>query len=94
MMHIIKDAVTGEITIIPLTPEEIAADQPTPEQIFEQNKQIAISLLEKANITLLRCLEIGIKYPPEWKKYSKYLREVIAGTRTEIPTRPEYPAGT
>ena len=54
----------------------------------------AQQLLDKSDVTLLRCVESSVAIPAEWAAYRKSLRSVIAGKSSIIPPTPAYPAGT
>jgi hypothetical protein len=54
----------------------------------------AQTLLDKSDVTLLRCVENGVAIPVEWVTYRKSLRAVIKGTSSVISDTPVYPAGT
>jgi hypothetical protein len=56
--------------------------------------QSARAALEQSDITILRCVERGVAVPADWVAYRAALRECINGSLAELPSRPEYPAGT
>lgn len=74
----------------------IATDPPGPTaaQLAAQLAAQAQSLLDKSDVTLLRCLENGVGVPQAWRDYRTALRNVVSGSSSTIPTRPQYPAGT
>ena len=54
----------------------------------------AQTLLDKSDVTLMRCVEKKVSFPDEWVSYRDNLRLVISGKLSIIPTRPNFPAGT
>ncbi len=62
--------------------------------IASQKKQDAEILLSKSDITICRCLEIGISIPAEWVTYRASLRPIAKTGIGNIPEQPAYPEGT
>lgn len=57
----------------------------------------AQALLDKSDITMLRCVEAGVAVPPAWNTYRKALRAIATGqdkTSTALPATPAFVAGT
>jgi hypothetical protein len=54
----------------------------------------AQTLLDKSDVTLMRCVEKKVSFPDEWVSYRDNLRLVISGKLSVIPTSPNFPAGT
>ncbi|MGD0973557.1 MAG: hypothetical protein ABR866_05680 [Candidatus Korobacteraceae bacterium] len=54
----------------------------------------AQALLDKSDVTMLRCFEHAVAPPTEWVTYRAALRQVVAGTLSAIPSTPAYPTGT
>lgn len=38
--------------------------------------------------------ENGVSLPEEWKKYRQELRDIVSGSNKELPSTPDYPAGS
>ncbi len=59
-------------------------------------KAAAQEALNKCDRTALRCFKAKVEWPTEWKDYDAELRAIMNGTSsaTELPTRPDYPAGS
>ena len=68
----------------------------TPEQATGILKAEAQAALDRSDITVIRCVEHSAAVPETWLAYREELRAIVAGTSTatELPSRPEYPAGT
>ena len=64
------------------------------EQLSAQLKGEAQDALDASDRTLLRCLERGLSLPEAWVNYRAQLREVVNGTMSTMPERPEYPSGS
>ena len=56
----------------------------------------ALTELKRSDVTVLRCAERAVAVPNNWLAYRDDLRAIVSGTSavTELPARPEYPAGT
>ena len=61
-----------------------------------QAKTQAQGALDKSDVAILRCFEHAVAVPETWQAYRAVLRGILSGTSTatELPTRPDYPAGT
>ena len=59
-------------------------------------KESAQADLDKSDITIARCTENAVAVPAAWHTYREDLRAIVRGTSTatELPTKPDYPAGT
>lgn len=75
-------------TATPVDPVVIAA------QAQAQLATQAQALLDKSDVTMLRCFEHGVTPPAAWVIYRASLRSVIDGSASAIPATPSYPAGT
>jgi hypothetical protein len=75
-------------TATPVDPAIIAA------QAQAQLAVQAQTLLDKSDVTMLRCFEHGVTPPAVWVIYRASLRSVIDGSASAIPATPAYPAGT
>ena len=75
-----------------------AVEQPSAANLWEVYKQQAQSLIDKSDVTLIRCVENGVAVPATWADYRKALRAIISAstgdTTKPLPTRPSFPAGT
>ena len=69
---------------------------PDPAEAQAALKAVAQTALDKSDTTLMRCYEAGVAVPAEWATYRGQLRGIVSGnsSATELPVRPEYPAGT
>ena len=54
----------------------------------------AQSLLDKSDVTILRCFEAGVMPPPAWTAYRATLRDIVKTGTGAIPAMPPYPSGT
>lgn len=67
---------------------------------IEELAQIAVSAAKQALVdsdtVFIRCGKAGVPWPNEWQQYVEALRAIVGGisTATELPTRPQYPAGS
>ena len=83
-----------------LTDDEVAAARaPTAVQLWTGYQAQAQALLDKSDVTILRCAENGVAVPSAWATYRAALRSIIgaktAGDPTQaLPEAPAYPAGT
>ena len=72
--------------------------EPTPIPVVIPLAIQAQTLLDKTDITVLRCYSAGVAVPAEWQAYRVALRAIVTGkdtTSTSLPTAPQtYPAGT
>ena len=50
--------------------------------------------LDASDMVALRCLKAGVSFPAEWQAYCATLRTIVGGSSDDIPTAPDYPAGT
>lgn len=55
---------------------------------------VAQALLDKSDITILRCMEKGVAIPDAWISYRDQLRAVVKGQQSTLPGTPAYPAGS
>ena len=93
-MHIIKNAITGEITEVPLTEEEIAhnnAEMPKAER--EERNRILLTEVDPIVSNALRWNDMTDAKRTEWTNYRQALLDVPAqaGFPNNItwPTKPE-----
>jgi hypothetical protein len=84
------------------TDAELAAAFPSyvapPSAAWLAHQAQAQALLDKSDMTIIRCAENGVPVPATWAAYRKALR-VISGATTGdptqvLPTAPAFPAGT
>lgn len=65
---------------------------------WSSSKQQAMLALAASDITVLRCVEVGLALPVEWASYRQDLRALIGSAQTlgapSLPARPDYPPGT
>lgn len=58
----------------------------------------AQSLLDKSDLTIIRCGENQVAVPAAWETYRKALRAIVGASTGDptapLPTRPNYPANT
>ncbi len=54
----------------------------------------ALALMQKSDVTVLRCIEHGVAVPAEWIAFRASLRACVAGTLSVLPTAPAFPPGT
>ena len=54
----------------------------------------AQALLDKSDVTILRCVSAQITVPTDWQTYRVALRSIVSSGTGTIPARPSYPAGT
>lgn len=94
--------------------EVLFAEAPTTEQLagafpdyspplsveWQDYRARAQALLDKSDVTILRCYEKSVPVPAEWAAYRDSLRAVVgaklpgAGAIEPLPMAPPYPAGT
>jgi hypothetical protein len=100
--YIPNTSVTVSYTVRDVTPEELAAIQAQAAAKAAQDAAIAKaalieqaqSLLDKSDITILRCVSAQVTVPAEWQTYRVALRSIVSSGAGTIPTRPNYPVGT
>ena len=89
----VSGAWTTQIVSIPAT-----ATVPTAAQLWGVYQAGAQVLLDKSDITVMRCFEAAIALPAAWVTYRKALRAIVGATSGNptavLPATPEYPAGT
>jgi len=93
------DVISGRITEVELSAEEIAAIAATAaDAAWASLKARAMAALNDSDTTVMRCYESGIALPDEWVKYRKALRAIVSASSGDgsqsLPARPDYPAGT
>ena len=84
--EILRDIVAGEgFTVVDDTDD---AQSP----IDAYNNQIKL-LLDKSDIVVIRCIELGINVPKEWVEYRKELRVLVNSNdvSSEFPIIPDRP---
>lgn len=84
--EVIVDARTGEETIRPYTPEEIAALQPTTEQLAAEARTKRNLLLVASDWTQVEDAPIDKEL---WKNYRKALRDIT--TQSGFPETIDWP---
>lgn len=81
------DVISKDNTGWRITPFVVSA-----EKLFSDMQGEARALLSQSDITIIRCVEIGISVPIEWVGYRLCLRSIISGTHADaLPERPPYP---
>ncbi len=72
------------------------ADQPAPALTNAQllNMAQAQTLLDKSDVTLIRCFEHGVAVPQAWIDWRASLRPIAKTGTGTISAAPAYPAGT
>lgn len=84
--EILRDIVAGEGFVV----VDDTDDAETPLNAYiNQIKQ----LLNKSDIIVIRCIELGVNVPKEWVEYRKDLRVLANSTEvsSEFPTPPDRP---
>lgn len=88
-------------SVADVDPDEVFSETaPDPVQMaaWSMHQQQAQALLDKSDVTMLRCAENSVAVPAAWATYRKALRSIISATSGDptqpLPTRPTYPAGT
>ena len=66
--------------------------------IWKNYQTEAQNLLDKSDITAIRCIKAGVAFPSAWQTYVKELRAIVAATSGDVmialPVAPAYPVGT
>lgn len=82
----------------PATDDEIKEVQNPPADAWKIYQFNAKNLLDKSDMTVLRCVENGIPVPADWAIYRKALRAILSAQTgdpsKELPTCPGYPSGS
>lgn len=90
----------GKLIISDANGKPVAADKPslTPEQLWVEFKAKAQFILNKSDLTIIRCVENSVSVPVTWANYRKSLRAIIEASTGDasqpLPAKPDYPAGT
>ena len=72
-----------------------AANAPNPKaEANAEAKANAQTALDASDVTILRCVEVGVSVPAAWATYRKALRAVISDPTQPFPVKPPYPVGT
>lgn len=87
MEHVITDAITGEITVIPFTPEEIATQQAAElENAWKSIRENRNKLLSESDWTQVSDAPVD---KAAWAVYRQALRDLP--NNTEDPFNPVWP---
>lgn len=66
--------------------------------LWKDYQRDAQSLLDKSDITILRCVENNVAVPSSWATYRANLRTIVSSKTGDpsvaLPLHPAYPAGT
>lgn len=69
-----------------------------PVKTWAVHQQEAALALARSDLTVLRCVEVGVQVPQAWATYRASLRAIVSaqsGDATQaLPLRPAYPEGT
>lgn len=87
-----------DVGVEPPTGYLTADPGPTPAQQWMLYRAQARALLDKSDVTVMRCVEHGIAVPAEWSAFRTALRSILSASTGDasqaLPTRPAYPAGS
>lgn len=76
----------------------VLATPVTPAKTWAVHQQEAALALDRSDLTVLRCVEVGLQVPPSWVNYRTQLRAIVSAVTgdplQDLPTRPDYPTGT
>ena len=88
----VRDVTPKELAIIQAAAAaKAAADAAASKAALQTQAQ---ALLDKSDVTVLRCVSAQVTVPTEWQTYRVSLRAIVSSGTGTIPTRPNYPAGT
>jgi hypothetical protein len=90
----------GKVIVADASGYPVLADYtPSDAALWAAYQATAQNALEDSDITLLRCYENGLSVPVAWVTYRAALRSILSVAQpalipAELPSRPDYPAGS